>query len=260
MNPYLKIFVYSDYPSSSLNIPLVIDHLMSLGFDVEDRGNLVDFLKLSDEGLSEVAEKLSCTLVDDISSELSRLTVPDSTKVPFEVNRLLGREDTRGLLYDGYWLGRIFHRELFRRAPGEQGQGFLHIILTSRLFGTFEDRRYHARVVLMGAPSLISTSGLVEAPARPREYYFIKGGLLQSGKDLSVLDEMYRGRYVEYDDPKISSILCSYALQAVSYHITGDAFCDNKECCLYNSHWQEDVLRVQHDGELCEQCLDMIQG
>jgi putative metallopeptidase DUF6775 len=258
MNRPIKIFIYSDYPSRSLNISEVREYLARFGFQVEDRGNFIDYLKLSDARLSETAERLSGAVVDNISSDLVKLATPDRARFNSEVSRLRGREGMRGVLYDGYWLERIFHRALSERIPLAPGDDYLQLLFTSRLFGTFEDRRYHARVVLMGAPSLISTSGLVEAPAKPREYYYIKGGLIQSGKDLSVLDEMYRGRYVEYDDPKISSILCSYALQVVFYHMTGQAFCDDEECCLYNSHWQEDVLRVQHDGELCERCLELI--
>ncbi len=258
MKRSLKIFIYTDFPSNSLNISEVREYLARFGFQAEDRGNSIDYLKFSDARLSEIAERLSGAVVDDISSDLVKLATPDRARFNSKVNRLRSREDMRGVLYDGYWFQRIFYGGLSERIPEELGEDFLHIVFTGRLFGTFEDRRYHARVVLTGVPSLISTSGLVEAPAKPKEYYYIRGGLIQSGKDLSVLDEMYRGRYVEYDDPKISSILCSYALQVVFYHMTGQAFCDNKECCLYNSHWQEDVLRVQHDGELCERCLELI--
>lgn len=260
MNRRLKILIYSDYPSKSLKVSKIRDYLSSYGFQTEERGNFINFLELSSEDLAAIAEKLSGALVDDISFEREKLSIADTAQVGSEVNRLLGRAGVKGALYDGYWIQRIIHRALSQKIPLESGDDYLHMIFTSRLFGTFEDRRYHARVVLTGTPSLISTSGLVEAPAKPREYYFIKGGLIQSGKDVGVLDEMYRGRYVEYDDPKTSSILCSYALQAVFYHITGKAFCDNKECCLYNSHWQEDVLRVQYKGKPCDQCLKSIYG
>ncbi len=259
MSRPIKTFIYSDYPSGSLNISAIREYLARYGFQTEDRGNVISFLELSNDSLTSIAEILSGAVVDDISSDITKLSVPNSAQVNSEMNRLLGRENTEGVLYDGYWLERIFHRALSERVLLELGDDYLHLIFTSRLFGTFEDRRYHARVVLTGVPSLISTSGLIEAPAKPREYYFIKGGLIQSGKEVGVLDEMYKGRFVEYDDPKISSILCSYALQAVFYHMSGKAFCDNKACCLYNSHWQEDVLRVQYEGMPCDECLELIK-
>ena len=110
----------------------------------------------------------------------------------------------------------------------------------------------------MGTPSLISTSGLIEAPAKPREYYYVRGRMVQSGMDISELDSMYKGRFVEYDDPKITSILSSYALQVIFYELTGNAFCDNPICCLSNSHWQEEVLKVQYQGKLCDKCSDIL--
>lgn len=260
MNRRLKISIYSDYPSSSLSTPSVVRHLKGLGLDARDRGSLMGFLSLSEEQLFETAEKLAGAVVADTSTDLDSIGAPDSSQVSSEVDRLMGGESARGILYDGFWLERIFHRALARRVPEELGEDYLHLLFTGRLFGTFEDRRYHARVVLMGEPSLISTSGLVEAPAKPREYYYIKGGLIQSGRDLSVLDEMYRGRYVEYDDPKCGSIMCSYALQPVFYRLTGKAFCDNPMCCLFNSHMQEDVLRTQYNGSLCEDCTETLNG
>lgn len=260
MSRRLKIFIYSDFPSSSLKPRAVAGHLKGLGFNVEDRGGLIGFLHLSEYELFHTAQRLAGAVIPDISTDLRKIGLPDKTQVSSQVDRLLGRENARGLFYDGFWLERIFYRILAEKIPEQLGEEYLHLLLTARLFGTFEDRRYHARVVLMGAPSLISTSGLVEAPARPREYYYIKGGLIQSGKDVSLLDEMYRGRYVEYDDSKTTSIMCSYALQAVFYHMTGKAFCDNPQCCLFNSHTQEDVLRVQYNGSPCEDCMGIIKG
>lgn len=260
MNRRLKIFIYSDFPSSSLNTSSVVEHLKGFGLDAQDRGGLMDFLGLLEGEIYETAEKLAGAIVADISTYLDSIGAPERSQVSSEAGRLLGRESGRGILYDGFWLERIFHRVLAQRVPEEFGEGYLHLLFTGRLFGTFEDRRYHARVVLMGAPSLISTSGLVEAPARPREYYYIKGGLIQSGRDLSVLDEMYRGRYVEYDDPKTGSIMCSYALQPVIYHLAGKAFCNNPSCCLFNSHTQEDVLKIQYKGSLCGECTEIIKG
>jgi hypothetical protein len=206
------------------------------------------------------------------------------------------------LLYDGLWLQRIFHKIMAEKVPNEFGsgspksfvrpsahdevpldprssrgyprsRGFIHVIFTSRLFGTFEtsgslnilpldhyprSQRYHARVILTGLPSLISTSGIVEAPARPKEYYWLKAGFIQGGKDVKELDLIYKGRFIEYDDPRITSVLGPYVLQAIFYELTGNPFCDNPSCSLYNSHWQEEVLKAQLEGKLCEEHRDII--
>jgi len=260
MKKNFRIFVYSDYPCASLNIDIVQERINELGFPLEDRGNLIDFLSLSEQSIYKLGQDLSSVQIPDISIPVNSANPPDRNEITSEVNRILGRESAAGKFYDGFWIQRILYRALAEKVADEIKSGFIHLIFTSRLFGTFENRRYHARVVLMGTPALISTSGLVEAPAKPKEYYYIKGRLIQSGIDLSELDNMYKGRFVEYDDPNISSILPSYALQAVGYEITGNAFCEDPDCCLFNSHWQEDVLKVQYNGNPCEKCMELIRG
>jgi hypothetical protein len=51
-----------------------------------------------------------------------------------------------------------------------------HVVFTNRLFGTRDesDGRYHMSVSVYGFPSLISTTGIVEAPAKPKEFYELK--------------------------------------------------------------------------------------
>ena len=50
----------------------------------------------------------------------------------------------------------------------------LHIVFTNKLICTYDtnDSRYHGRTVICSNPAIISTTGMIEAPARPREYYF----------------------------------------------------------------------------------------
>ncbi|NIP37768.1 MAG: hypothetical protein GWO07_09075, partial [Candidatus Dadabacteria bacterium] len=74
------------------------------------------------------------------------------------------------------------------------------------------------------------------------------------------LDEYFKGQYVEYNDPKTTKILQSYTLQPIFYELTGKPFCENNTCCLFNSHWQKDVLEVQYNGKLCEHHRKLIQN
>lgn len=255
MGRRLTVFIYTDYPSLSLDTDLISERLNGLGISTVTRGGLYEFLGDTRKAAS-LADLIARTRIEDVGRPLDILRPEDHAAADSELRRMSGLESVMGELYDGLWLQRIIHKALADRVPEEIDGAFTHMVFTGRLFGTFGDRRYHARVVLAGSPALISTSGLVEAPARPREYYFIKGGLLRSGGDLSELESMYKGRFVEYDDPKTSSIMCSYALQAVYYELTGKEFCDDPECCLYNSHWQEEVLSVQYRGNMCEKCLE----
>ena len=258
MGRSLTLFIYTDFPSESLDTDVITECLHRFGVSAQIRGNLFEFLGNSDIAY-RIAGLLARSRITDIEKPLDVLPADNEAQADSELGKMSGRESVRGEFYDGLWIQRILHGALARNIPGETGRGHMHMIFTGRLFGTYDGRRYHARVILAGSPALISTSGLVEAPAKPREYYFIKGGLLMSGRDVSELDTMYRGRYVEYDDPKTSSILSSYALQAVYYELTGREFCDDTRCCLYNSHRQEEVLKIQYEGSICDKCLQALR-
>lgn len=255
MNGIKKVFLYSDNPSNALDLSVIINSLNQYGISVEDRGSLIESLFLGDKELCDFAALSASAVVSNIEEPLDILNRIANSETAFETAKLRDKQGYEDSLYDGFWLQRFLYKIISDKMPQEIGNGYMHIVFTGRLFGTFDKRRYHARVILLGAPYLISTSGLVEAPAKPREYYFIKGGLIQSGKDTSVLDEIYRGRYIEYNDPKTSSILTSYTLQALSYELTGEAFCQDSSCCLFNAHWQEGILKIQYEGKPCDKCL-----
>lgn len=254
----MKIHIYLDRPSASLSTGDLSGCLEKHGLVVIDKGNLIDSLGLNEEELATLTARTSGAIIQDIEVPRDNIGFSDRAYLDLERKRLTGLADYSGVFYDGYWLQRIFFH-LFRHGSGGRTRGrFIPIVFTGRLFGTFEKRRYHARVILMGVPNLISTSGLVEAPARPREYYWLKAGFVHSGRNIADLDGMYKGRFVEYDDPRITPILASYALQAVSYELSGKEFCDDKSCCLYNSHWQEEVLAAQLEGKLCQKHRQII--
>ena len=255
----LKVFIYKDFPSKALSINLIADFLDQLGFSITGIENLFDFLALKAGRLCRIGERLAGAIIHDVTQPLDELNKVAGFDINNELNITKENKDVSDLLYDGFWLQRILYGLLASKAPERLGDEFINIIFTSRLFGTFEVKRYHARVLLMGSPSLISTSGLVEAPAKPREYYYIKGGLIHTGRDIKELDELYKGSFLEYDDPKTSQVIRSYALQAVMYKITDKAFCDNPSCCLFNSHWQEEVLRVQYNAQPCDLCSKTIR-
>jgi len=251
MTKIKAIFIYSDHPSKSLSISEIVNSLRDYGLCVYDRGNLVESLNLCKEDSFELATSIAGIKVQDISTPLDALPEADHREANKELQRLTGKTSDRGVLYDGLWLQRKLYKIIAQKFIDEFQSGFIHMVFTSMLFGTFEAKRYHARVILAGLPSLISTSGIVEAPARPKDYYWLKAGFLKNGKDIRELDMLYSDKFIEYDDERISQVLKSYALQAVFYELTGNAFCDNPDCCLFNSHWQDDVLRAQLKGKLC---------
>jgi hypothetical protein len=111
-------------------------------------------------------------------------------------------------------------------------------------------------VSVYGFPSLISTTGVVEAPAKPREFYLKK----RLGIPLEVLKSEFIGRFIDHGDPHLTDVMKGYVMQALFFHMTGDPFCDDPDCRLYNAHWQEELIRAQVDGryEFCPNHLGIL--
>lgn len=100
---------------------------------------------------------------------------------------------------------------------------------------------------MYGFPSLISTTGIVEAPAKPKEFYELKQEYVALGLPVPIeeLKKKFRGRFIDYDDERLTEIMKGYVMQALFYHIFGEPFCRERRCRLFNAHWQEEVLEAQ---------------
>ena len=158
------------------------------------------------------------------------------------------RQINEVFMYDGFELQKIL------RYLNEDNET-LHIILTNRLTCTFDenDSRYHGRAVICANPSIISTTGIIEAPAKPKEYYFEVMKLKAQGLDIKSAKEKYKGKFLEYNDKRLTKILEGYILQVIFYNITGESFCEDIECRLNNAHWQKDLLFSQLEiSKLCK--------
>lgn len=151
------------------------------------------------------------------------------------------QQDADSLLYDGFFLQKRLGDWISEQ---ERDVNHVHAILTDLLACTFDedDWRYHARTVICGTPSIISLAGIVEAPAKPKEYYYLNRPDLLDAK---MLKERFSGRFVDYGDARIFAAALGYLVQAAFYFITdGAPFCDDRTCRLYNSHWQEEMIRT----------------
>ena len=206
--------------------------------------------------LENTADAEKDKLVDTLAHEFAaarvrNLTAQEDTgpvaygEVEYEKRRLLDPTmKALGILYDAQKLATIYADMLGDKQLTTENA---HVIFTNQLFGTWDenDKRYHARVAVFGYPSLISTTGIVEAPARPREFYLKR----QLGADPIQLKEEFRGRFIDYDDPRLTSVMKGYVAQALFYHMTGEPFCQDKTCRLYNAHWQEELIHAQLTGD-----------
>ena len=112
---------------------------------------------------------------DDRTIEQARIT---DAKQPFEKQpKQQQQHDSLMIpLYDGIVLQRLFADTI---TSAEISIAHIHIIFTSLLTCTFnddEDWRYHGRAIICGTPSIISTTGIIEALAKPREFYISQLG------------------------------------------------------------------------------------
>ena len=243
--------VYGDPSSETLRPAEVASFLReTLGFPCSVRG---EFLRLfggaDEEGL---ARRIAATKVRNLARPFEPAE-PLFGEVQFEI-RLLRDPAKRvpGILYDGFRYVALL-RDLL--PPAERSLRVLHIVFGHRLLGTFDaDGRYHARAVIGSVPSAVSTSGIVEGPAKPPEYYKVKArlSLALGAVPFDAAKAPFEGRFIDYDDERLTEVAKGYALQAAMYHVTGEAFCDIPTCRLFNAHWQAEVLRAQvESGRLC---------
>ena len=162
------------------------------------------------------------------------------------------------LLYDGFLLQK-FLQKLMENDEKQQQQELtfskINIMITDKLLCTFDetDWRYHARSLICGNPTLISTSGIVEGIAKPRDYYY----KLYFFKDLDIVDELkkdYDGQFINYNDPRINDVIEGLVLQSIFYFInSGDPFCGDRNCRFFNAHFQDDIIRVNiKEKKICQ--------
>lgn len=202
---------------------------------------------------SRLKDELAVVLAEARVTDPGRRTETGAQLRPFVdyERRMLDREPPRpvGVLYDGFDLCAAYNMLLSHAGIPVDG---LVLVVINQLLGTFDENesRYHARVIILGHPCIISTSGLVEAPARPREYYIEKQlGLGELHREADMPEKWLRP-----DDPRTTEVLKGYLAQAIFYHVTGEPFCEERGCRLFNAHWQEDLLFSQLNGEreFCE--------
>ncbi|MBM4038519.1 MAG: hypothetical protein FJ290_08390 [Planctomycetes bacterium] len=208
------------------------------------------------EALAGLAEDLCQARVRDPWRQVAEQTRhPLRPELDYETRLLTGAaRPSDGVLYDGAELQRLAFNVL---PEAERHLWALHIWITERLIATWDedDHRYHARVSLYGFPAVLSTSGMVEAPAREREHYLAR----RLGVPMSVPDVP---DHLRHEDPRTADVAKGYAMQAVFYALTGEPFCPEARCRLFNAHWQSEMLaaQVHRDGsDYCPRHTQMLE-
>lgn len=184
-------------------------------------------------------------------------------EIEYELRRLNDRSNkTHGILYDGVMIAHYLSDNI---VENENNLAHLHIYVTNQLMGSFDDgdRRFHARYAIFSYPCIISTTGIVLAPARPREYYVIKQRLKNLASDEifdTMVKEQMKGRFIDYDDERVNDCLKGIVLQCIFYQLKGFPFCERRDCRLYNAHWQEELIVSQTlpESGLCPEHYEFI--
>lgn len=242
----LRARLYNEADVKNLDLTEIKEYLKEKGLfeEVETFGS---FPKMYGKPVDETASKIAKT----------RVRNPETPKIefePFEESVRLERELIEGdragvtsVLYDGFRLAKSFTDLI---PEDERDDYYLHVVFTDRFFATWKPatQRYHSRVSVYGFPSIISTTGIVDAPARPRGFHRVEASDDSAGSDdleVKGTREEFRGQFVDYDDERLTEIMKGYAMQAVFYHLSRGPFCEHKNCRLYNPHLQKNILNAQ---------------
>lgn len=239
-----KIIIYDEPTVPEIQINNIEKFLKeTFHVDVEVRKNF--FKNTNDKFFQEIAS----TRIFELKKPFSK-HIPTESEIQMEKENPDNSQNEEKVLYDGFEFQKIISKFI---PEDESNQNVLNIIFTNKLTCTFDesDFRYHARALIGTNPAIISTTGIIEAPAKPKEYY-LELMTNFSEENIEKIKEKFKGEFLEYNDPRLAEVVESYLLQAIMYYETGDAFCEDKECRLYNAHWQKELLYAQLNKKFCE--------
>ena len=208
--------------------------------EIETRENIFQY---SSENISK---KIAGCKIFDLKKPFEKHN-PSAKAIQIEKENKDMSERDEMILYDGF----EFHKTITELIPiNENKRDTLHIIFTNKLTCTLDENnfRYHARALIGSNPAIISTTGMIEAPAKPKQYYLDLMTNFSKNK-IEEIKKKYQGKFLEYHDSRMSEITEGYLLQAIIYYGTGEAFCEHKNCRLFNAHWQKDLFFSQLENK-----------
>jgi len=251
---FSKIFLYDEPSVPEIKLDELAEFLeKTFHVNVEKRKNVFD------SATKKTAVELASIRIFNYRQDFQRHE-PTPEEVQFEIESFENTAKTENIvLYDGFEFQKIVSSLI----PQEESTpDAFHVAFTNKMTCTFDlaDYRYHGRALIGANPSVISTTGVIEAPAKPRQYYLDLMANYGQGLNIESIKKRYDGQYLEYHDGRFGRIIEGYVMQAVFYYITGEPFCDLLDCRLNNAHWQRDLLYSQLEfGKLCEKHSKILQ-
>ena len=246
-----KIIIYDEPTVPEIQIKNIEKFLKDTFFvDVETRRNFFENTK------DKLFQEIATTRIFELKKSFSK-HIPTETEVQMEKDNIDNSQNEEKILYDGFEFQKIISKFI---PIDESSQNILNIVFTNKITCTFDenDFRYHARALIGTNPTIISTTGIIEAPAKPKEYY-LELMTNFTEENIEKIKEKYKGEFLEYNDSRLSEVIEGYLLQAIIYYETGDAFCEDKECRLYNAHWQKELLYAQLNKKFCKKHEEILK-
>ena len=242
-----KIYLYDEQSVPEIKISKLADFIKkTFSIDTEIRKNI---FQNADKTLAR--HLASCRIIN--TKKPFEFYSPSIEEIEFENESFENSSKIKNIvMYDGFEFQKLVSSLI---SEDENSLDNFHIIFTNRLTCTYDynDYRYHGRAIICSNPSIISTTGIIEAPAKPREYYMELISNMAQGLNVDSLKKKFQGSYLEYHDERISTVIEGYVMQALFYYLTGEPFCEKEDCRLFNPHWQKDLLHSQIEiGKLCE--------
>ena len=249
-----RIFLYDDPDTPGLDIGELAGYLIARlpAGEVACRRDYIT------HHLERFAEPQREALIDELVQQLEG----------FEIDNLVIPED-RGKLpeepAEGLELGTIYEATGLQAAlklllpQEESGSGDLHLVFSDHCIADWDTdlRRARLRIASLGQPTVISTCGLIEAPAKPKQYHFLRTQMAILGADTDEVDiaDQFSDRALGYGDPRLNEALKGYVLKAAFYRMFNEATCRTRTCRLFDARTQEDVITAQIGRRpgLCEE-------
>lgn len=250
--PSITIYLYAEPRISNLRLPEIKTYLeekLSVA-RIDLRPEIFSFVLRQRRSAEERRNFLEFFAKAWAEAKIRNLHSPENHSPPlageisYEQKRIEDSKSLFGLLYDGLRLSRFFWQFI---PANERDFNHMHLIFTDQLVGAWDEQsgRYHARVAIFSFPSLLSSAGIVEAPARAPRYYLKRQAALSLSVEPALITGEDSSHFMVHDDPRLTEVMKGYVMQAVAYHLLGEPFCSDKNCRLFNAHWQSELLQAQ---------------